>query len=58
MEGDSWSRAYYTGLAEWQHDANDEWFKQSLELLADTGVLIVPNLQKVFNKQGEYIGDV
>ena len=57
IEATSWSRKYYSGLPDWQHQANDEWFRRSLELLTDTGVLIVPNLNKTFNKKGECIGD-
>ena len=55
MMKSSWSRKYYGGLTDAQHEANDEWFKRSLSLLADTGVLIVPNLQLVFNKRGEQV---
>ena len=55
MNNDSWSRKYYPGLPDYQHDANDEWFKRSLELLTPTGTLTVPNLGLVFNKQGECI---
>lgn len=53
MNQESWSRKYYGGLTDWEHDANDLWFKQSLELLTDTGVLIVPNLNIAFNKKGD-----
>lgn len=49
----SWSKKYYKGLTEEQHKANDAWFKSQLGMLKDTGVVVVPNLQKVFNKQGE-----
>ena len=49
----SWSRKYYRGLEEWQHDANDEWFKKTLALLNGKGKLFVPNLKKAFNKKGD-----
>ena len=52
----SWSKKYYKGFTEEQHKANDAWFKSQLGMLKDTGVLAVPNLQKVFNKQGKEIG--
>lgn len=48
-----WSKKYYEGLTETQHEANDVWFNNTLELLNDTGVLGVPNIGKRFNKQGE-----
>jgi hypothetical protein len=53
--GSSWSRRYYPGLTEAQHDVNDAWFQQMLDLLSDTGILGVPNLQKAFNKRGEEV---
>ena len=53
----SWSKKYYPGLTEPEHRTNDEWFKRCLELLSDGGVLMVPNLQKAFNKKGEHVGD-
>ena len=52
-QSSSWSRKYYTWLEDWQHKANDTWFKKALELLTEKGVLFVPNLQKGFNKKGE-----
>ena len=51
----SWSKKYYEGLTEAQHKANDDWFESKRKLLNDTGVLIVPNLQKSFNRHGEEI---
>jgi len=51
----SWSKKYYEGLTEAQHKANDEWFESKRKLLNYTGVLIVPNLQKSFNRKGEEI---
>ena len=52
----SWSKKYFPkGLTESQHQANDDWFKDSLRLLKDTGILAVPVLQKVFNKEGKEV---
>jgi hypothetical protein len=53
MANESWSKKYYRNLTEAQHQANDTWFQNTLDMLTDTGVLIIPNLQKVFNKNGE-----
>tara|TARA_R110000824_G_scaffold238121_6_gene426888 strand:+ start:518 stop:718 length:201 start_codon:yes stop_codon:yes gene_type:complete len=50
-----WSKKYYMGLTEQQHMANDMWFISCLELLTDTGVLGVPSIGRVFNKQGEEV---
>ena len=50
-----WSQRYYPGLTANQHQANNDWFRNMLEMLKDTGTLAVPNIQKVFNKQGEEI---
>ena len=51
----SWSKKYYEGLTEAQHKANDDWFESKRKLLNYTGVLIVPNLQKSFNRKGEEV---
>ena len=51
----SWSKKYYEGLTEAQHKVNDDWFESKRKLLNYTGVLIVPNLQKSFNRHGEEI---
>lgn len=51
----SWSKKYYRGLPDWQHKENDAWFKKMLSMLKDTGVLIVPNLNKSFSKIGDEI---
>ena len=53
MANESWSKKYYNSLTEEQHKANDDWFKDVLRLLKDTGILAVPNIQKCFNKKGE-----
>ena len=52
---DSWSKKYYCTLTEAQHQVNDAWFSKMLDMLTPTGVLGIPNLGKVFNKQGEEI---
>ena len=54
----SWSKKYYLGLTEEQHQVNNDWFHSQLKLLKNTGVLVVPNIQKRFNKQGEEINKV
>ena len=51
----SWSKTYYEGLTEYEHEVNDKWFKDTIYLLKEDGVLHVPNLNKTFNKQGEEI---
>ena len=51
----SWSKKYYRGLPDWQHKENDAWFKKMLSMLKDTGVLVVPNLNKSFSKSGDEI---
>ena len=51
----SWSEKYYPGLTPEQHNTNNVWFHNMLELLTDTGILMVPTLGKAFNKQGEEI---
>jgi hypothetical protein len=55
LQSYSWSRAYYMGLSDSQHQANDEWFATMLRMLKDDGILGVPNLQKAFNKQGQEV---
>ena len=52
---DSWSKKYFTDLPQYHHDINDIWFRAMLELLTPDGVLVVPTLQKFFNKQGEEV---
>ena len=51
----SWSETYYEGLTLEQHEVNNNWFKDTLSLLKEGGVLHVPNINKTFNKQGEEI---
>jgi len=55
MDTASWSKKYYHPLTEYQHQRNDAWFRKMLGLLTPTGVLVVPGLGIVFNKQGEEI---
>ena len=55
MKVASWSKKYYEGLTEAQHKVNDEWFKNMIKFLNNTGILFVPNLQKSFNRKGEEI---
>jgi len=55
MEG--WSEKYYPGLTPEQHQANNAWFDQMLNLLTPTGTIGIPSLLKAFNKQGEEISD-
>ena len=52
---DNWSQRYYPGLTAHQHRVNNDWFRERLKMLTDKGILAVPNIQKVFNKQGEEI---
>ena len=51
----SWSKKYYEGLIDAEHKANDVWFKDTLKLLNNAGILFVPNLQKSFNRKGEEV---
>ena len=48
-----WSQSYFTNLTPDQHDANNNWFRNTLSMLKDSGVLYVPILDKNFNKSGE-----
>ena len=51
----SWSKKYYKGLTNTQHNINDDWFKNMLRVLKESGILHVPNLNKSFNKKGEEV---
>jgi hypothetical protein len=53
--GGSWSRKYFPGLTEAQHEVNDAWFQGMLDLLKPDGIIGIPTLQRAFNKQGEEI---
>tara|TARA_Y100000592_G_scaffold90645_1_gene149597 strand:+ start:3291 stop:3449 length:159 start_codon:yes stop_codon:yes gene_type:complete len=48
----SWSKKYYKTLSELEHKRNDEWFKNTLSLLKEDGILYVPSIDKTFNKEG------
>ena len=50
-----WSESYFTNLTPDQHQTNNNWFKNTLSMLKDSGVLYVPILDKNFNKLGEEI---
>ena len=50
-----WSQSYFTNLTPDQHDANNNWFKNTLSMLKDSGILYVPILDKNFNKSGEEV---
>ena len=50
-----WSQSYFTNLTPDQHNANNNWFKNTLSKLKDSGILYVPILDKNFNKSGEEI---
>ena len=51
----SWSKKYYKGLTNTQHNINDDWFKNMLRVLKESGILYVPNLDKSFNKKGREV---
>ena len=50
-----WSESYFTNLTPDQHHANNNWFKNTLSMLKDSGILYVPILDKNFNKSGEEV---
>ena len=50
-----WSQSYFTNLTPDQHNANNNWFKNTLSMLKDSGILYVPILDKNFNKLGEEV---
>lgn len=52
MSVKEFSRKYYSGLTDSQHEQNNKWFEFQLNLLKNTGILYIPNIQKTFNKQG------
>ena len=49
------SETYYRHLTPYQHKINNKWFINKLKMLKDNGVLIVPNINKKFDKQGKEI---
>ena len=52
-----WSQSYLKdhGLTFEEHHMNNEWFNSMLSTLEDDGALIVPLLNKSFNKLGEEV---
>ena len=50
-----WSQSYFNDLTHWEHTVNNNWFKNTLSMLKDDGVLYVPILDKEFNKLGEEV---
>ena len=53
----NWSQKYFPHLNAYQHEVNNQWFNQMLSRLSDDGRLIIPDLAKVFNKQGEEVSN-
>ncbi len=51
----NFSETYYKNLTAYQHKINNKWFINKLKLLKDDGILIVPNINKKFNKYGKEI---
>ena len=52
-----WSQSYIKGLTIDEHNANNEWFNNMLNMLKEDGQLYVPMLDKSFNKLGEEINN-
>ena len=50
-----WSQSYIKGLTIDEHNANNEWFNNMLNMLKEDGQLYVPMLDKSFNKLGEEV---
>ena len=48
----NWSQTYYSGLTKKQHKANNHWFKSAINVLAENGTIVVPNLGKSFTVIG------
>ena len=51
----NWSQTYFTNLTLDQHNANNNWFKNTVAMLKYSGILYVPILDKNFNKLGEEV---
>ena len=51
----NFSETYYKHLTAYQHKINNDWFINKLKLLEEDGVLIIPNINKMFNKYGKEI---
>tara|TARA_Y100001973_G_scaffold73141_1_gene106687 strand:- start:102 stop:263 length:162 start_codon:yes stop_codon:yes gene_type:complete len=49
------SETYYKHLTPYQHKINNNWFINQLKMLKGNGVLIVPSINKKFDKQGKEI---
>tara|TARA_R100001015_G_C4559721_1_gene119805 strand:+ start:96 stop:257 length:162 start_codon:yes stop_codon:yes gene_type:complete len=49
------SETYYKHLTPYQHKINNNWFINKLKMLKDNGVLIIPDINKKFDKQGKEI---
>ena len=52
-QGRGWSEKHYNGLADYQHQANNQWFDKMSSMLKPGGVITVPNLGKTFTADGE-----
>ena len=50
-----WSQSYIKGLTIDEHNANNQWFNNMLNMLKEDGQLYVPMLDKSFNKLGEEV---
>lgn len=48
-----WSEQHYNGLTRSQHQANNDWFNTMKGLLKPGGTVVVPNLGKAFNSDGQ-----
>ena len=51
----NWSQTYFTNLTLDQHIDNNNWFKNTVAMLKDSGILYVPILDKNFNRLGEEV---
>ena len=51
----NWSQTYFTNLTLEQHNVNNNWFKNTVAMLKDSGILYVPVLDKKFNRLGEEV---
>ena len=51
----NWSQTYFTNLTLDQHIVNNEWFRNTLTMLKDDGILYVPVLDKEFDKLGRLV---
>ena len=51
----NWSQTYFPDLTLEQHNVNNNWFKNTVAMLKDSGILYVPVLDKNFNRLGEEV---